>query len=71
MLLSRLDARWWSTATTRPNCTEITVLGRQGSNMACVRNNCFIETFTSSPINVYKLLGTELFSLSLITSVMG
>ena len=39
--------------------------------MACVRNNCFIETFTSSPINVYKLLGTELFSLSLITSVMG
>ena len=66
-----LDARWLSTATAKPNYKGITVLGQQAANMACVRDNCFIGTFTSSPINVFKVLGAELFSLSLIKPVVG
>ena len=50
MLLSRLDARWLPTATAKPNCKGITVLGPQAANMACIRDNCFIEIFTSSTI---------------------
>lgn len=39
--------------------------------MACVRENCFVGTFTSSPINVFKVRSTELFSLSLIKSLVA
>ena len=39
--------------------------------MACIRDNYFVGTFTNSPINVFKLRSTELFSLSLIKSLVA
>ena len=66
--MSHLDARWLSTAAAKPK--GITVLGRHTANMACVKYNCFIETFTASLINVFKGLRAEPFSLSLIKSVV-
>ena len=71
MLLNYLDIRCLSTVTAKTYCKGITVLTGHAANVACVRDNCFIGTFASLPINAFKILGKELLFLSLIKSAVG